>query len=217
MGHGTHHRDRSRTGASTAGHGRRLCGSRQPSAVHRRFRRQSRLGWGRVRTSGAERDRAPGVRSLRLAEAVHLRVSEPGAVQPSAGGGNPPQPGGDLAASQERLERYLQQMDEMDAADMADASPSKGRGNNEKIYVLFSGHIKDTLILDYRSLTRWQTTPAGPPLHPDRSGEPDRCGTKPQLHHPGQVSTTDDRLDRSTKLLTALGSSSGSQALRQRD
>ena len=33
----------------------------------------------------------------------------------------------DLAASQERLERYLQQMDEMDAADMADASPSKGR------------------------------------------------------------------------------------------
>ena len=34
MGHGTHHRDRSRTGASTAGHGRRLCGSRQPSAVH---------------------------------------------------------------------------------------------------------------------------------------------------------------------------------------
>ena len=33
----------------------------------------------------------------------------------------------DLAASQERLERYLQQMDEMDAADMADASPSKGQ------------------------------------------------------------------------------------------
>ena len=46
MGHGTHHRDRSRTGASTAGHGRRLCGSRQPRTVHRRFRRQSRLGWG---------------------------------------------------------------------------------------------------------------------------------------------------------------------------
>ena len=45
MGQGTHHRDRSRTGASAAGHGRRLCGSRQPSAVHRRFRRQSRLGW----------------------------------------------------------------------------------------------------------------------------------------------------------------------------
>ena len=99
MGHGTHHRDRSRTGASTAGHGRRLGGSRQPSAVHRRFRRQSRLGWGRVRTRGAERDRAPGVRSLRLAEAVHLRVSEPGAVQPSAGGGDPPQPGGDLAVA----------------------------------------------------------------------------------------------------------------------
>ena len=36
----------------------------------------------------------------------------------------------DLAASQERLERYLQQMDEMDAADMADASPSKGRGRD---------------------------------------------------------------------------------------
>ena len=34
----------------------------------------------------------------------------------------------DLAASQERLERSLQQMDEMDAADLADASPSKGRG-----------------------------------------------------------------------------------------
>ena len=33
----------------------------------------------------------------------------------------------DLAASQERLERYLQQMDEMDAAEVADASPSKGR------------------------------------------------------------------------------------------
>ena len=33
----------------------------------------------------------------------------------------------DLAASQERLERYLQQMDEMDAADMADASPSQGQ------------------------------------------------------------------------------------------
>ena len=33
----------------------------------------------------------------------------------------------DLAASQERLERHLQQLDEMDAADMADASPSKGR------------------------------------------------------------------------------------------
>ena len=140
---------------------------------------------------------APGVRSLRLAEAVHLRVSEPGAVQPSAGGGDPPQPGGDLAvappaaelqdpcglpvrepgsvqgfrdfvkvcrslelfgreliavdgtrikavnsrdrnftgaklrrdlaASQERLERYLQQMDEMDAAEVADASPSQGQ------------------------------------------------------------------------------------------
>ena len=36
----------------------------------------------------------------------------------------------DLAASQERLERYLQQMDEMDAADLADASPSKGRGRD---------------------------------------------------------------------------------------
>ena len=36
----------------------------------------------------------------------------------------------DLAASQERLERYLQQMDEMDSADMADASPSKGRGRD---------------------------------------------------------------------------------------
>ena len=70
MGHGTHHRDRSRTGASTAGHGRRLCGSRQPSTVHRCFRRQSRLGWGRVRTSGAKRDRAPGVGSGRLAEAA---------------------------------------------------------------------------------------------------------------------------------------------------
>ena len=35
-----------------------------------------------------------------------------------------------LAASQERLERYLRQMDEMDAADMADASPSKGRGRD---------------------------------------------------------------------------------------
>ena len=35
-----------------------------------------------------------------------------------------------LAASQERLDRYLQQMDEMDAADMADASPSKGRGRD---------------------------------------------------------------------------------------
>ena len=99
MGHGTHHRDRSRTGASTAGYGRRLGGSRQPSAVRRRFRRQSRLGWGRVRTSGAERYRAPGVRSRRLAEAVPLRVSEPGAVQPTAGGGNPPQPGGDLAVA----------------------------------------------------------------------------------------------------------------------
>ena len=36
----------------------------------------------------------------------------------------------DLAASQERLERYLQQMDEMDAAEVADASPSKGRGRD---------------------------------------------------------------------------------------
>ena len=36
----------------------------------------------------------------------------------------------DLAASQERLERYLRQMDEMDAADMADARPSKGRGRD---------------------------------------------------------------------------------------
>ena len=33
----------------------------------------------------------------------------------------------ELAASHERLERYLQQMDEMDAADAADESPSKGR------------------------------------------------------------------------------------------
>ena len=33
----------------------------------------------------------------------------------------------DLAASQERLERYLQQMDEMDAAEVADASPSQGQ------------------------------------------------------------------------------------------
>ena len=33
----------------------------------------------------------------------------------------------DLAASQERLERYLQQMDEMDAAEVADASPGKRR------------------------------------------------------------------------------------------
>ena len=32
-----------------------------------------------------------------------------------------------MAASQERLERYLQQMDEMDAAEVADASPGKGR------------------------------------------------------------------------------------------
>ena len=36
----------------------------------------------------------------------------------------------DLAASQERLERYLQQMDEMDAADLAEASPRKGRGRD---------------------------------------------------------------------------------------
>ena len=35
-----------------------------------------------------------------------------------------------LAASQERLERYLRQMDEMDAAEVADASPSKGRGRD---------------------------------------------------------------------------------------
>ena len=34
----------------------------------------------------------------------------------------------DLAASQERLVRYLQQMDEMDAADMADASTQQGAG-----------------------------------------------------------------------------------------
>ena len=33
----------------------------------------------------------------------------------------------ELAASQERLERHLQQMDEMDAADAADESPGKGR------------------------------------------------------------------------------------------
>ena len=33
----------------------------------------------------------------------------------------------DLAASQERLERSLQQMDEMDAAEVADASPSQGQ------------------------------------------------------------------------------------------
>ena len=36
----------------------------------------------------------------------------------------------DLAASQQRLERYLRQMDEMDAADLADASPSQGRGRD---------------------------------------------------------------------------------------
>ena len=33
----------------------------------------------------------------------------------------------DMAASQERLERYLQQMDEMAAAEVADASPSQGQ------------------------------------------------------------------------------------------
>ena len=43
-----------------------------------------------------------------------------------------------MAASQERLERYLQQMDEMDAAELADASPSKGRVRDlaQKIEVL---------------------------------------------------------------------------------
>ena len=85
MGHGTHHRDRSRTGASTAGHGRRLmwvpttqCGSSTLSSTVSTW-----LGPGSNERS-RKRHRAPGVRSLRLAEAVHLRVSEPGAVQPSA-------------------------------------------------------------------------------------------------------------------------------------
>ena len=36
----------------------------------------------------------------------------------------------DLAASQERLERSLRQMDEMDAAEVAEASPRKGRGRD---------------------------------------------------------------------------------------
>lgn len=44
----------------------------------------------------------------------------------------------ELAANQERLERYLQQMDEMDASDAADESPSKGRVRDlaQKIAVL---------------------------------------------------------------------------------
>ena len=36
-----------------------------------------------------------------------------------------------------------------------------GMFNSEKTYVLFSEHIKDTLILDCRSLMRWQTSLAG--------------------------------------------------------
>ena len=31
-----------------------------------------------------------------------------------------------------------------------------GMFSSEKPYVLFSGHVKDALILDYRPLTRWQ-------------------------------------------------------------
>src|SRR5215813_4209689 len=35
----------------------------------------------------------------RSAEALHLRLPEPGALEPPAGGGNPPQYRGDLAAA----------------------------------------------------------------------------------------------------------------------
>ena len=41
----------------------------------------------------------PGYDPSDLLKLPHLRVSEPGAIQPSAGGGNPPQPGGDLAVA----------------------------------------------------------------------------------------------------------------------
>ena len=90
--------DRSQT-AAVAGGGGRLRRPRQPGAVHRCV-----CGWagprgGRVRRGRAEGDGPAGLCACRPAEALHLRLPEPGALQPAAGGRDPPQHRGDLAAA----------------------------------------------------------------------------------------------------------------------
>ena len=68
------------------------CGSSTPS---------SRAGSDRsgfVRAAG-KADGAAGLRAGRSAEALHLRLSEPGAVEPAAGSREPPQHRGDLAVA----------------------------------------------------------------------------------------------------------------------
>src|SRR5215472_6955183 len=52
-----------------------------------------------VRPRCAEGDGPPGICAWGSAEALHLRLPEPCAIEPPAGGRNPPQHRGDLAAA----------------------------------------------------------------------------------------------------------------------
>src|SRR5215475_2631166 len=63
------------------------------------------LGFGRVAPKG---DGPPGICAWGSAEALHLRLPEPSAIEPPAGGRNPPQYRGDLAAaaSEARLQDH---------------------------------------------------------------------------------------------------------------
>ena len=97
--YGAHLRSRPLADPAVPGIGGRLRRPRQPGAVHRCVRGWAGPHGGRVRRGRAEGDGPAGVCACRPAEALHLRLPEPGALQPAAGGRDLPQHRGDLAAA----------------------------------------------------------------------------------------------------------------------
>ena len=71
----------------------------QSGAVHRRLRRRAGSCGGGVRAGRGEGDGASRLCAGRSAEALHLRLSEPGSIEPAAGAGSPAQYRGHLAVA----------------------------------------------------------------------------------------------------------------------
>src|SRR3954454_16962673 len=87
------------TTATVTGRGRRLCQSRKPGTLYRRFRRRTGLGASRVHPRAAEVDGPPRLFAGGSAEALYLRVSQSRSIEPAPGGRVPPQYRGHLAGS----------------------------------------------------------------------------------------------------------------------
>jgi len=100
IAHDSHLRIRTRPASVAPGGGGRLCRLGQSGAVHRRLRRRVGPYGGGVFAGGGESDGASRLCAGRPSEALHLRLSEPGAVEPPAGARSPSQHRGYLAAAQ---------------------------------------------------------------------------------------------------------------------